>query len=117
MNSILHSQALSAEVVLSYGGTTFSVSCKDTGVGLPPSVSADGKRAGHWGLVGMRERASAMNGRMQIRSAPGRGTEIDVRVPSKRAYFVSRINRSWLRRLLPNPHEASGQDSDWGDRF
>ena len=37
----------------------------------------------HWshGLVGMRQRIEALNGRFTLRSRPGRGTEIEVDVP------------------------------------
>ncbi len=115
MNSILHSRGSSAEVVLEYRRTSFSVRCKDTGIGLPASVSAGGKRAGHWGLVGMRERASAINGTLELRSTPGKGTEIEVCIPSKRAYAIPRVGSRWLRRILPKPQEIAGQDSVPGE--
>lgn len=35
------------------------------------------------GLVGMRERVIAMDGRITVRSAPNEGTEIDIRLPIK----------------------------------
>jgi signal transduction histidine kinase len=36
---------------------------------------------GHWGLLGMRERASQIHGRLSLRSTPGHGTEIELLVP------------------------------------
>ena len=35
------------------------------------------------GLVGMRERVIAVDGRMIVRSAPNEGTEINIRLPMK----------------------------------
>ena len=38
------------------------------------------KRSSH-GLLGMRYRIESEGGRMQLRSAPGQGTEIDAEIP------------------------------------
>ena len=40
-------------------------------------------RQGHLGLVGMRERAEAIGGTLQIASQPGEGTKLQVVVPVK----------------------------------
>jgi signal transduction histidine kinase len=42
---------------------------------------AEGLRKGHLGLLGMRERAAALNGHLMIESAPGKGTKIRVAAP------------------------------------
>jgi signal transduction histidine kinase len=36
---------------------------------------------GHWGLLGMRERASQVRGKLSLRSTPGHGTEVVLLVP------------------------------------
>jgi signal transduction histidine kinase len=36
---------------------------------------------GHWGLLGMQERATGIGAKLLVRSAPERGTEIVLRVP------------------------------------
>jgi nitrate/nitrite-specific signal transduction histidine kinase len=46
----------------------------------------------------MRERASIVKGRFEVRSAPGAGTEIEVRVPAAIAYASSARAVSWMRR-------------------
>jgi signal transduction histidine kinase len=51
---------------------------------------------GHFGLPGMRERASIVKGRFEVRSAPGAGTEIEVSVPAAIAYAPS-ARRPWRR--------------------
>src|SRR5206468_776202 len=40
------------------------------------------------GLAGMTERASLLNGTVEIKSTPGQGTTIDVRFPAPRASQV-----------------------------
>ena len=36
---------------------------------------------GHFGLIGMRERAERLGGELRLASQPGEGTEVEVRVP------------------------------------
>ena len=36
---------------------------------------------GHFGLIGMRERAERLGGELTLASEPGKGTEVEVRVP------------------------------------
>ena len=53
---------------------------RDDGVGFDPA----GAFPGHLGLRSMRERAARLGGTLVIDSAPGRGTQIQVRVPGFR---------------------------------
>ncbi|GAA0912752.1 sensor histidine kinase [Streptomyces thermoalcalitolerans] len=61
------------------------ISVHDDGRGLPPGTSLeDLRRAGHFGLVGMAERAAAVGARIHIGSGTGaRGTEVRVELPLK----------------------------------
>ena len=43
--------------------------------------SARAAGSGHHGLVGMRERARLLGGRLRVASRPGRGTAVSVRIP------------------------------------
>ena len=36
---------------------------------------------GHFGLIGMRERAERLGGELRLASHPGEGTEVEVSVP------------------------------------
>jgi signal transduction histidine kinase len=38
-------------------------------------------RGGHFGLIGMRERAERLGGELHLSSHPGEGTEVEVMVP------------------------------------
>jgi signal transduction histidine kinase len=65
-----------ATVRLRYGSSTLSVGVDDDGRGA--SALADG--AGH-GLVGMRERVGAYDGRVSAGAAPGGGWRVEVELP------------------------------------
>ena len=49
----------------------------DDGVGFDPARPA----AGHFGLVGIKERAAAINATLNIVSAPGEGAHLSLRAP------------------------------------
>jgi signal transduction histidine kinase len=38
-------------------------------------------QGGHFGLIGMRERAERLGGELRLTSQPGGGTEVEVKVP------------------------------------
>ena len=56
---------------------------RDDGVGFDASNAAQLLREGHFGLAGMRERASLVDGTLEIGSIPGHGTTIEVRLPTR----------------------------------
>jgi PAS domain S-box-containing protein len=59
-----------------------SLEIKDDGCGFePPDDWLVLARTGHLGLVGMRERAEAVGGKLEIETQPGAGTTIRVEVP------------------------------------
>jgi signal transduction histidine kinase len=81
-NVVKHSAAHTARVTLSYEDRSVRLIVADDGSGF--SVDPDRRTyAGHWGLLGMRERASQLRGRLVVRSAPGAGTKVVLRVPSR----------------------------------
>ncbi|WP_407822121.1 ATP-binding protein [Sphingomonas arvum] len=45
-----------------------------------------GQRDGHFGLPGMRERASAISGQLEFASRPTRGASLNLVVPARSAY-------------------------------
>jgi signal transduction histidine kinase len=54
----------------------------DNGVGFDPSA-IDG--SSHYGLKGMKERIHKLGGKFTVKSAPGKGTEIEISVPFEQA--------------------------------
>jgi PAS domain S-box-containing protein len=79
-NVVKHAAARTVRLRLSYGARAMRLSVNDDGRGfaVDPDFHAYG---GHWGLLGMWERASQIRGKFSVRSAPGQGSEIVIRVP------------------------------------
>jgi ligand-binding sensor domain-containing protein/signal transduction histidine kinase len=91
-NAITHGRATELEAELSFSNQSFSMRIRDSGVGIDPLVLREGRRRGHWGLPGMRERANSVGAEMRIWSEQGAGTEIEITVPGPIAYGT-RSNR------------------------
>jgi signal transduction histidine kinase len=81
-NAAKHAQTGLIQVTLERVGDYYRLTVIDDGVGFDPSPPA-GLPSGklRLGLLTMRERAEAINGRLRIDSEPGRGTTIIVEVP------------------------------------
>jgi signal transduction histidine kinase/ligand-binding sensor domain-containing protein len=90
-NAAQHARAEHVLVSFRYGARDFALTVEDDGQGLPDDVRTGGKREGHFGLVGMRERASRINGRLVLEAAPGGGTRVTLTMSARAAY----PNRSW----------------------
>lgn len=88
-NAFQHAHAQRIEAELTYGEEQFSLRVRDDGNGIDPNIFHEGKRAGHWGLPGMHERARGFGGQLHVWSEAGAGTEIEVTVPSATAYGPS----------------------------
>jgi len=76
-NCAEHSKADNVSLRLSGSGEEFVLKISDDGKGFDPE-SVEG---GHYGLLGMRERAQILGGELIVESIPGRGTELIVAVP------------------------------------
>ena len=83
-NAFRHAGATRIEVRLTYGGRQLALEIIDDGCGIEDAVLRAGRRDGHWGLVGMRERAARIAGQLQIDSSAGRGTKVGLVVPLAR---------------------------------
>jgi nitrate/nitrite-specific signal transduction histidine kinase len=66
------------------------VRIRDDGVGIAADVIAAGRKPGHFGLVGMRERAERIGGALSIECAPGGGTAVTVTLPARVAFVQMR---------------------------
>jgi PAS domain S-box-containing protein len=79
-NTVKHAMAGSVRVRLSFEGRGVRLSVIDDGSGfiIDPELRSYG---GHWGLLGMRERATQVHGKLSLRSTPGHGTELVLLVP------------------------------------
>ena len=82
-NVASHARATRVVVALRGHGAAVELTVADDGVGLPRGGDARSlEPQGHWGLVGMAERAERAGGELLIDGRPGKGTTIAVRVPA-----------------------------------
>ncbi len=79
-NVARHAQANEASVSLRAQNGSLSVIVWDDGAGFD-TVSS--QQAGHYGLLGLRERARLAGGDLQIESAPGAGTTLTFNLPAQ----------------------------------
>ncbi|MET9256768.1 histidine kinase [Streptomyces sp. NPDC003717] len=82
-NAHRHAAATRVEVRAGIHGDQLRLTVHDDGHGLPPDTTLEGlRRAGHFGLVGMVERAASVGARIRIgRGGGSNGTEVRVDVP------------------------------------
>jgi NarL family two-component system sensor histidine kinase YdfH len=78
-NVARHARATRASISVTSGGGEMVVELSDDGVGF--DVAFAERRAGHYGLLGLRERARLAGGRLEIASAPGGGTKLRLALP------------------------------------
>jgi PAS domain S-box-containing protein len=80
-NVVRHSDASRVSVTLAREYQWLTLSVYDDGEGFEPSALA---QARGYGVEGMKERARLVNGMFEIRSVPGQGTRVALRVPVPR---------------------------------
>jgi two-component system sensor histidine kinase UhpB len=75
-----HAAATRSDFAFVYTTDGLDVTITDDGVGfaLPADMDAPDQ---HWGIRGMRERAELTGGALEISSAPGRGTQLQLHIP------------------------------------
>lgn len=78
-NVARHAQANQVWVSAEQCGGMLAIEVRDDGIGFEPATIAE--KAGHYGLLGMRERARLAGGSLEIMSAPSVGTTIRLRLP------------------------------------
>jgi len=80
VNAFSHSGAKRVELELEYSDNELCMRIRDNGCGMDPRVVEQG-RDGHWGLAGMRERATRVGGLVKVFSSPTGGTEVQLFIP------------------------------------
>jgi NarL family two-component system sensor histidine kinase YdfH len=78
-NIARHAQARQVEVRASFAGPVLQLELCDDGVGFDPATIKP--EEGHYGLLGLRERAHLIGGHLLIVSQPGQGTRLCLQIP------------------------------------
>ncbi len=77
-----HARVKKAMVKLEATSSGLTIVVKDQGVGFDVDAQ-EGLKQESYGIIGMRERAELLGGKMQIISRPGAGTQVIVEVPTE----------------------------------
>jgi signal transduction histidine kinase len=81
-NALQHAGASQVWVEVRFEDAHLVLSVRDDGQGFEaPALPDSLARRGHFGLMGIQERAMLYGGQLSIRSAPGQGTTVIVRMP------------------------------------
>src|SRR5438094_935000 len=76
-----HSGASNAKVMLRYDSEQVVITIEDDGKGFDANEMGTAEERGHYGIVGMRERAEGVGGQLVVRSETGRGTIVRASIP------------------------------------
>jgi signal transduction histidine kinase/ligand-binding sensor domain-containing protein len=96
-NAFRHSQARQIEVEIRYDTQQFRLRVRDDGKGVDRAILSSQGSEGHYGLPGMRERATLVGGKLVVWSEVDAGTEVELRVPASSAYATAERS-SWFSR-------------------
>ena len=81
-NVVRHSRARQTSVEVAFSDDAVRLSIHDDGQGFsPPARVEELASAGHFGLMGMQERAQLVGARLRIESSPGQGTTLEIALP------------------------------------
>jgi signal transduction histidine kinase len=89
-NAYQHAKAGHIETEVTFGDADLTIRVRDDGTGVDPQILARGRRPGHWGLPGMRERSEKLGGHLHVWSEANAGTEVELRIPARVAYAPAR---------------------------
>jgi two-component system sensor histidine kinase DegS len=84
-NAVRHARPTSVRIALESERRRLRIVVSDDGRGFDPAT-VERSPAGHYGLVGMRERVEYLDGSLVVDSRPGQGTRIVIVVPVRRAH-------------------------------
>ena len=99
-NAFLHANARSIDVAIVYMRKELTLTVNDDGKGLDDEVATAGERAGHYGMIGMRERARRIGATLTISSRGGAGCQVMLTIPSPSAYADERQARRFRLPVL-----------------
>ncbi len=84
INIARHANATQAVIEMSCDGHQLEIEIRDDGIGFDPQDCVG--RAGHFGLLGMRERARILGGSLSIESCSSRGSTLKLELPIEKIH-------------------------------
>lgn len=83
-NAVHHAQAKQISVRIDFSSQNPVLEISDDGKGFEvPKTPAEFAPQGHFGLLGLYERAELIDAQLEILSSPGKGTHLRIHLPSK----------------------------------
>ena len=79
-NAVRHAEASQINISLNSNGEKLILEVRDNGKGISEKNISDPKA---FGLIGMKERLSSLNGEMKIKGIKGKGTTVSICIPLK----------------------------------
>ena len=80
-NAVQHARAERIDVGLDFDSTALRLTVDDDGIGPPDDDALDYAARGHYGLLGMSERADLLRGTLGVGRSPLGGTRVSLLVP------------------------------------
>lgn len=117
-NACRHSHAKNIDITVTYSTQTAAVTIHDDGQGFNPHEQmAALATTGHYGLLGIQERVEHLNGTLNVRSHPGKGTTIEVTLPIGLPAQPENTVHDPVCHTLIQPQQAYGHVDYEGTRF
>jgi signal transduction histidine kinase len=92
-NTMKHARASAAIVRLAEEERVFTCSVEDNGAGFDADEWAARRMGAGLGLEGIRERLAAVRGILEVRSTPGRGTQLILSIPREVLHAAASLDR------------------------
>jgi len=81
-NIVRHAGASQASLTITFNNQSVTIQVTDNGKGFEvPKSPAEYAPSGHYGLLGLHERAELIGAALDIQSEPGRGTQVKIYLP------------------------------------
>jgi signal transduction histidine kinase len=93
-NALRHGRPSRVQVGIHFNENSCTVNVQDNGSGFDPEIVSS-LPAGHYGLIGMKERVDRVGGTLTVQSGRGLGTELRIEIPRK--FHASRNGNSEIK--------------------
>jgi signal transduction histidine kinase len=103
-----HSGAANAKVMLRYDEDQVVATIEDDGKGFESKELQTVEERGHYGIVGMRERAEGVGGQLVVRSEPSRGTIVRATIPYR--VTADAATPGWADTVEDTDHHGAIED-------